>query len=333
MSVEDIIALIEPLSLSDQLKVSLALAKSMKAKQKQKGEPLVSDIDTFFTTSTKADNDATNKIREKVLSVLCDVPQEFILHPEFGQRWCTVRDGFTEALRVLAEQKGISYSSTQIKIKGGRGANYDAVVTYISTDKIERKIEFKYGCKNIGGLPQFLSLQAKFGLFPVTYDTFFWEKYLDRYLACDSGITEAKPARDDYLKKVTGTVAKTPFFAQLKEREAIAQKEKNAVVNASITDYLNNYGKSLDLKKFCEKVKATQTDKTYLLWCEGNFYLDEIAEVEMTKMSFRGIKNGNVLEVVSGNTVYGMLLRWRNHKGILNPAWQISMARVLRSLR
>jgi len=331
MSVEDIIALIEPLSLSDQLKVSLALAKSMKSKQKQKqkqkGEPLVSDIDTFFTTSTKADNDATNKIREKVLSVLCNVPQEFILHPEFGQRWRVVRDGFAEALRVIALQKGIQYTSTQIKIKGGRGANYDAVVTYISEDNSVRKIEFKYGSKNICSLPQFLSLQAKFGLFSVTYDSFFWEKYLNKYLACDTGITEAKPTRDDYLKKVTGTVAKTPFFAQLKEREAIAQNEKNAVVNASITDYLNKYGKNIDLKKFFEKVKDTQTDKTYLLWSDGKFYIDEITEADMSNMTFRGIKNGNVLEVVSGNTVYGMLLRWRNHKGILNPAWQISMTR------
>lgn len=294
--------------------------------------PLVSDIDTFFTTSAKADNDATNKIREKVLSVLCNVPQEFVLHPEFGQRWCIVRDGFTEALRVLAMQKGIPYTSTQIKIKGGRGANYDAVVTYVSEGNIERKIEFKYGSKNICSLPQFLSLQAKFGLFPVTYDTFFWEKYLDRYLACDSGITEAKPARDDYLKKVTGTVPKTLFFSQLKEREAIAKNEKNDVVNASITDYLNTYGKNVDLEKFCEKVKKTQTDKTYLLWSDGKFYLDEITEADMSNMNFRGIKNGNILEVESGNTVYGMLLRWRNHKGILNPAWQISMARSLSRL-
>lgn len=294
--------------------------------------PLVSDIDTFFTTSAKADNDATNKVREKVLSVLCNVPQEFVLHPEFGQRWCVVRDGFTEALRVLAMQKGIPYTSTQIKIKGGRGANYDAVVTYISEGKIERKIEFKYGSKNICSLPQFLSLQAKFSLFPVTYDSFFWEKYLDRYLACDSGITEAKPARDDYLKKVTGTVPKTLFFAQLKEREAVAKNEKNDVVNASITDYLNTYGKNVDLEKFCEKVKKTQTDKTYLLWSDGKFYLDEMTEADMSNMTFRGIKNGNVLEVESGNTVYGMLLRWRNHKGILNPAWQISMARSLSRL-
>lgn len=293
--------------------------------------PLVSDIDTFFTTSIKADNDATNKVREKVLSVLCNVPQEFVLHPEFGQRWCGVRDGFTEALRVLAMQKAIPYTSMQIKMKGGRGANYDAVVTYISEGMIERKIEFKYGSKNICSLPQFLSLQAKFDLFPVTYDSFFWEKYLDKYLGCDSGITEAKPARDDYLKRVTGTVAKG-FFAQLKGREDIAKNEKNDVVNTSITDYLNTYGKNIDLEKFCEKVKKTQTDKTYLLWSDGKFYLDEITEADMSNMAFRGIKNGNVLEVVAGNTVYGMLLRWRNHKGILNPAWQISMTRVLRSL-
>ena len=33
---------------------------------------------------------------------------------------------------------------------------------------------------------------------------------------------------------------------------------------------------------------------------------------------------GNVIEVKSGLSIYNLLLRWRNHKGILNPAWQIS---------
>ena len=44
-------------------------------------------------------------------------------------------------------------------------------------------------------------------------------------------------------------------------------------------------------------------------------------------MTFHGIRNGNVIEVQSGPTLYRLLLRWRNHKGILNPAWQISMKR------
>jgi hypothetical protein len=141
------------------------------------------------------------------------------------------------------------------------------------------------------------------------------------------------------LKKVTSTVyAITPFFAQLKSRELFFQKEKNEVVNASIADYLATYGHTINREAFSEKVKATQTDKIYLLWSNGTFHIDKVSEQEMTEMTFHSIKNGNILELKSGRkgsqnesqpfgTIYGLLLRWRNHKGILNPAWQISMKR------
>jgi hypothetical protein len=166
---------------------------------------------------------------------------------------------------------------------------------------------------NIGDLPQFLSLQAKIGLFTETYDKFWYENYLDKYIACDSSITEAKPSLQHYLKNVTSTkYTITPFFAQLKTRELFFQKEKNEVVNASITDYLTKYGKELDIKSFSEKVKATQSEKIYLLWCNGKFSSDKLSEAEMSDITYHSIKNGNVLEVKSGNTIYGLLLRWRN---------------------
>jgi hypothetical protein len=191
-----------------------------------------------------------------------------------------------------------------------------------------RKIEFKNGGTSIGDLPQFLSLQVKVGLFSDTYDNFWYINYLDEYIRCDAEITVAKPPLDSYLKAVTKTNYNShPFFAQLKQREHFFQKEKNAVVNESITDYLNQYASNIDIHAFSEKVRETQTGKIYLLWSNGAFYIDKLLDTELSEMKFHSIKNGNVLEVKSGNTIYGLLLRWRNHKGILNPAWQISMKR------
>jgi len=293
----------------------------------------VSDITTFFNTSTRNANDATNKVREKVLNVVCNPPKEYLDHPEFGNSWRIVYQAWNDALKNIATDTCIPvYTSIQIKIKGGRKFNYDADVMYYNgTDLIaSRKIEFKNGGTNIGELPQFLSLQAKIGLFQETYDKFYYEKYLDKYIACDSNITESKPSLEVYLKNVTSTkYTITPFFAQLKNRELYFQKEKNEVVNSSISDYLTKYGKDLDINSFAEKVKTTQSEKIYLLWCNGKFWCDKLSEEEMSDMAFHSIKNGNVLEIKSGNTIYGLLLRWRNHKGILNPAWQISMKRTL----
>jgi len=292
----------------------------------------ISDIATFFSTSIRSKNDAMNKVREKVLKVICNPPKEYLENAEYGTSWRTVYQAWNDALKKIAIETTIpAYTSTQVKIKGGRGFNYDADVLYYdgATLAANRKIEFKNGGSSIGDLPQFLSLQAKIGLFPVTYDRFWYENGLDKYLACDAEITEPKPTLEAYLKAVTSTkYTITPFFGQLKNRELFFQKEKNDVVNTSITEYLTTYGSTIDIAAFAEKVKATQSDKMYLLWSDGTFCSDKLADEEMSGMTFHGIRNGNVLELKAGTTIYGLLLRWRNHKGILNPAWQISMKRL-----
>ena len=96
-----------------------------------------------------------------------------------------------------------------------------------------------------------------------------------------------------YLNLVTKTnYSITPFFAQLKLRELFFQKEKNEVVNTSITDYLIKYGNTIDIASFAEKIKATQTEKIYLLWCNGKFCIDKLSDEEMSGMTFHSIKNG-----------------------------------------
>lgn len=300
-------------------------------KNNEKTKISVSDISSFFSISSRNENDATNKIREKVLKLICNPPKEFIEDEKFGNSWRLVHQEWNNALKNIAEETDIPvYTSTEITVKGGRNSNYDADILYYNGIEIvaNRKIEFKNGGSSIDDLPQFLSLQAKIALFAETYDKFWYENYLDKYLVCDALITESKPSLEVYLKSVTNTsYSITPFFAQLKSRELFFQKEKNDVVNKSITDYLSQYGNTIDIASFSEKVKATQSEKIYLLWCNGKFYLDKLFDEEMSGMSFHSIKNGNVLELKTGHTIYGLLLRWRNHKGILNPAWQISMKR------
>jgi len=292
----------------------------------------VSDILTFFTTSTRHKNDATNKIRENILKIIANPPKDYLTHSEYGQNWSLVQKEWNDAICKIAEETNVpTYTSVETRVKGGRRSNYDADIEYRndSTLVAKRKIEFKNGGTSIGGLPQFLSLPVKFGLFPVTYDKFYHEHYLDTYLACDVGLTESKPPDLQYLKQVTKLkYTVSPFFAQLKEREHILQAQKDVIVNTSITDYLTQYGSSINLDMFTQKIKTTQTDKIFLLWSQGKFYTDKLHPAEMSDLAFHGIKNGNVLEIKAGQTVYGLLLRWRNHKGILNPAWQISMKRI-----
>ena len=288
---------------------------------------LVSDILSFGLTSSRGGNDATNKMRESILPILSGPPTEYLAHPDYGQQWLLCSNAWNTALHEIAEQKGIKYNTTRVHLKGGRTFNYDADLSYYNESELidTVKIEFKKGGNSIVKLPQFLSLQVKCGLFPETYDKFYYEKYIDKYIACDTEITEPKPDLALYLKCVSVINYNIlPFFSQLKAREPFFKKEKFQVVNESITDYLNQYGAQLDLLAFVEKIRRTQTDKIYMLWSDERFYIDKILDNEMACMNEISIKNGNVIEVKSGASIYNLLLRWRNHKGILNPAWQIS---------
>lgn len=290
----------------------------------------VSDITSFFTRSTRATNDAMNNVREKkVLKFLCNPPKEYLDDIEYGDKWRCVHNEFKNIVQKIAEETQIpTYDSIDIELKGGRKYNYDANLYYYNDTNLvaERHIEFKNGCSRINNLPQILSLQARFNLFKVSYDEYYYDNYIDNYIACDPFITASKPSRDEYLKNVTKTNYEcTPFFSQLKNRENFFKDKKDNIVNNSITNYLTQYGNEINTTRFSEKIRESQTNKLYIMWSNGKFYLDKINNEDMNNITYHSIKNGNAIEVKTCSAIYSLLLRWRNHKGILNPAWQISV--------
>jgi hypothetical protein len=324
-------------------------------------------ITTFFETSTRSENDATNTKRELVLGQIGNPPKEFMEHETFGRHWQYVKKEFDATIATIAANTNVPqpYTSYQIETKGGRKFNYDGIVKFYNhsnqsdtTTPASRKIEFKYGASNINGIPQFLSLPTKFSMFRThdtsaapKYELFWYQKYLDKYIACDPQLkciesdtptdtpapasAPPKPSLEDYLKFVPKTnYDVNPFFVHMKECEANFKKEKDKVVNDSISEYLSSFGQDLDINMFTQKIQESQKDKTYILWGKDmKCHIDSISQEEMSGICFKTIKNNNaiVLESSLTKTMYSLLLRWRNHKGILNPAWQISLKRIKRS--
>lgn len=321
----------------------------------------VEDITTFFGTSTREQNDATNKVREPVLTLLSSPPTEFLTHETHGAQWTQVSGEWNKVMTKLAPQTTDAtadttptpHYKTKVELKGGRVFNYDADITFLDGETgatlAKRKAEFKYNATRINELAQFLSLKARDKLFPESvpiYDEFYYTNYLSKYITIDTGrnpndpndiqlaLAELpKPPLEEYLKMVTKVDTEgLPFFAQLKERESLFfKKEKSALVDESITQYLTLFGSQIDVNAFTAKLIADETDKHYILWKSGQFHYDTITQEEMSDIKFHSIKNGNTIVLQSAakpSTTFHLLLRWRNHKGILNPAWQISLKRT-----
>jgi hypothetical protein len=196
----------------------------------------VSSITHFFQASSRAGNDAANKVREDLLAMVAAPPASFLEDPEFGESWRKLQTAWNESLAKIARETRIpEYTHFQATKKAGRGFHYDFDVDYFHGETMvaNRKIEFKYGATNIGNLPQFLSLQVKaFHVFPESYDKFYYEKYLDHYLECDKDITIKKPDLEQYLALVSKTEYKAhPFFQQLKDCEDTDAQKKEAKKN------------------------------------------------------------------------------------------------------
>lgn len=285
----------------------------------------VKDINTFFVTSTRSGNDEANKIREKILFECFSTPPiEFMNDKTYGHKWSLVYHKWNDVIKHISVNID-SYTHTTIKSFGGRMYNFDALLSFYQGETCisSVKIEFKYGGTRVVQLPQFLSLQTKFPLFSYTYEDFYYDHYMDQYIACDPLIKD-KPSKLEYKKIVSSTSFNHPFFIQLKERKAVNVFEKNQIVNRSIKDYLDQYGETIDINCFYKKA-LSQQDKLFILWSNDKFHIDSMI---IKKMSFHGIKNGNTIQLESESIMYSLLLRWRNHKGILNPAWQISLKSI-----
>ena len=290
---------------------------------------IASDITFFSAKACRATNDAMNKNRERVLE--CSLNPEFTTDPEYGESWKRLSEVFNNFLKKLCDKP---YTAISMKRKGGRGCHYDADIIYSDESGntvATEKLEFKYGASTIDNIPQFLSLQAhnQTVITGPSYDGYYYDNFIDKYIGTDDGITEEKPPREQYLTLVRGTTYDVhPFFAQIKARENTNKAAKNKVVNDSIKAYLESHIHLVNIPSLIAKFRESQNGKHFALWFNSAFHYDRITDAEMSDLQDPVIRCNNTIVLRAGNVcIYKLLLRWRNHKGILNPAWQISMKR------
>jgi hypothetical protein len=281
----------------------------------------------------RENNDANNKIREDIIQALyAGVPEEFFADAEYGARW-------TQLKSKLPELCPIPYSRLEIVQRAGRNYNYDFFVTYFdesNTQIYEVKLEFKFGAKSVESLPQVYQKNTNWELIvdpelkqTIGYHEFFYDNQLNEILAVSAELFPQvtpveKPDRESYNKLVMRTDPSChAFFQYLRDTECPRQ---NALVKRSITQFLETHGKNFDIASFAKTIQSTQEGKQYLLYdpVSANFYL-ESADFTAGTLAFVGIEKGHTAVVRTEQYVFKLLLRWKNHQGVLNPAWQVSV--------
>lgn len=264
----------------------------------------------FFKPSSRDKNDATNKLREVILENILHSPNTD--DEQYGEQWRKVQESWKKALHNLTDKP---YDQIQVIRKGGR-KNHDFHIDYFQDSAcVDHKVvEFKFG-KSMKQVPQIISLYTHFNLFPENYAIYYYDNYLDKYL---SYVGIKKPLLEEYLSEVYKSKYTHPFFATLRERETEHKSIKSSIVNESIEEYLKSNATQILLPVLYEKIQSTQ-QKTYLLWNEKEFTTHHF---QFEPLVYDHV-NKNTLFITSGAYTLKLLLRWKNHKGILGPAWQI----------
>lgn len=281
-------------------------------------------IELFYNKgSSKSQNDAQNKIREDVIVFL-----ENELSPEYAavERWQHLYTNFHETISLLCPVP--EYQHVKIIKKAGRMYNYDFDVVYFAgTETHTIKLEFKHNSSKLEKIPQILSLQDRFGLIRgLSYTEYYYANYLDKYL--DAIMYKGpKPTLSEYMSLVTGTSPdKHEMFMSMRAGEGGTLTA--AIVNESIHTYLTTYITHFDTEKLSQKLAESQANKYFLMWDLSQFHVDTLTAVDLDikHIELKKTKNINTIIAISLTTEYHLLLRWRNHNGILNPAWQIKIA-------
>ena len=253
---------------------------------------------------------------------------------------------------------------TKVIKRAGRKYNYDLELEYVSDDITQSlclEIKQGKGLRNIEKTPQILSVAEKDDTFqPIggcLYAQFFYDKYLREYNSkLDTPFHGELPTRDDYVKWVYGSnYKKHPWFLHAKQYSTNA----NQIVAQSIGEYLETHLSSFNAMAIIERLQTTQLHKHFLIndtttgkWTVDRFThrdLQHYPDPDEVGTAFGAVGDSSEtylprisLYEGSGKTKYGYkntfmitlpystikcLLRWKNHNGVLYPAYQISVIR------
>jgi hypothetical protein len=288
------------------------------------------DINLFMQSgagSGREANDANNKLRETILAGLFNGHFTNFLA---DSRWSSLKKKFQEALETIAKVAQLTPPFVMtLQQKGGRGYNYDFLV--IINGK-EFRVEFKSGGTSVTNIPEYFNPAADKPFHDELYARFFYHNYLPTIVALRPDVGPI-PAEEIYMAEIHKNSSAVEFFNKLDEankNDKVFYKQKSTICKTSIKAFLEKNKDTTNLATITAEFQRSQENKWFLLYSGGVFWHDQIKSEELIATGAISIRNGNKLVIQSAapGTRHEMLLRWKNHLGVLLPAWQIDMKRT-----
>jgi len=240
---------------------------------------VVEDIKDFFTISSRADNDATNRRRERSIRVLNDPTHPFFSDTTYGEMWCSLRDGLHGFIRETLSIRNLPavYKRFHLEPRGGLSNHFDIlIIIYTQENTVLTVIDFEF---KFNSMPQFTNLFDKDSYITPTLAEFWYDNgWVDRMCEPYTGLlTYEKPSRDEYLKGANKMMTKTfppSFFKQFYNFDHSDDINLSKTLYARRVDathqgiraYLQTYGPSFNITKLCNKLEQDQVNKIYGIW-------------------------------------------------------------------
>ena len=288
----------------------------------------------FQQKGEKRLNDRDNKLREHIIENIINDKLYYKTFPNEQTLYNNLSVQLKKSLSSLCDMK---HDTMKLEVMAGRQHNFDFNLRFHKRDKIIKtiKLEFKYGASTSLKCPQFYSKDVKgLPLFNNTNYIRYFYNHLDEFInsfpiTVSTTLKSNRPKTfDEYRKIVNDTSYKHPFqqtIYRFNKTYTDNNMKHKRFVDKHIGEYLNNQKIENVLFDSIRKLLQKQDDKVYLLYRNGMFYTENIGSVSIqnTKMS---VKNNNTLIFASNNEYdLSFLLRWKNHKGVALPAWQIKL--------
>lgn len=325
-------------------------------KSNEKYIPKPSDIDYIIDLSKGRDkNDSMNIKRENVFLLLWDIPKTILNDENYGKKWKEMHQKALNAIQSIFTDKSCFYIE---KVAGRKHYDFNL---YFTKETFENKknpimLEYKHNTKTIFTLPQILQINAFYedenfrNIFDTSYTHYFYDQlnYKTRLQDFINLILEDKkedpmfqklkvlnktpiqiPNWNEYSKMVYCYTKDEnsnypPFIEQLKEIKEVMSIEWNEFVDKTIQDFIEKA--PFNLVNFKKTIMETQQNKYFMMWdCKQKNYCLQTIDLNETDEYKVDTIGKNFVDVSTHKYKFHILLRWKNGKGIILPAYQISI--------